>query len=159
MVRKYQNTIQNTYRVASAADASGSLQTALSKLTRREAFAPTPGNSRARVTSDRGLTFKPPLSDRSPSRQLVHFVQNTQPYATLVRRLRHRHWGAELGFLLGSLLRAELDWPPNPSEAKYRLTHLQSPIDRRAYDPVSRPMWRIVRFSRGTTNRVISVGS
>jgi len=32
MVRKYQNTIQNTYRVASAADASGSLQTALSKV-------------------------------------------------------------------------------------------------------------------------------
>ena len=31
----------------------------LSKLMRREAFAPTPGNSRARVTSDRDLTFLP----------------------------------------------------------------------------------------------------
>src|SRR6185369_16864421 len=41
---------------ASAANASGSLQTALSKVT-RWGPSPRPGNSRARATSDRGLTF------------------------------------------------------------------------------------------------------
>jgi hypothetical protein len=38
MVRKYRNTIQNPYGDASAASASGPLQTALSELTRRSAF-------------------------------------------------------------------------------------------------------------------------
>src|SRR5215472_15291211 len=57
MVRKYRNTIQNPYAVASAANASGSLQTALSKVTRHSAIAHTRSVYR-RVTSDRDLTFR-----------------------------------------------------------------------------------------------------
>src|ERR1017187_3929552 len=41
MVRKYQNTIKNPYEPASAANASGSLQTALSKLARKSSVTPS----------------------------------------------------------------------------------------------------------------------
>jgi hypothetical protein len=56
MVRKYRNTIQNPYEVASAANARGSLQTSLSKVTLRSKATPRPGQLR-RVTFDRSLTF------------------------------------------------------------------------------------------------------
>src|SRR5438445_5626294 len=53
---RHQLTIQIPYDAASAASASGFLQTALSKVTRPSAIAHTRGLSR-RVTSDRVLTF------------------------------------------------------------------------------------------------------
>src|SRR4051812_5379595 len=51
---------------ASAANASGSLQTALSKVTRRSAAIQTRGVSR-RVTSDRVLTFPKASTSGSPT--------------------------------------------------------------------------------------------
>ena len=64
-------------RAASAATASGSLETALSKVTRRSAFVRIPGVS-TRVTSDRDLTF------------FVHNYRARTPNAGSTLHLRYR---------------------------------------------------------------------
>src|SRR5215469_15615418 len=81
MVRKYQNTIQNPYTAASAADASGSLQTALSKVTWPRAIHHVSAVLR-RVTSDRGLTFLARESHKSDVHASPMVVKSTLPLSS-----------------------------------------------------------------------------
>src|SRR5438128_1393364 len=81
---RHQLTIQIPYDAASAANASGFLQTALSKVTRPSAIAHTQNLSR-RVTSDRVLTYPGtfrPSGTSTRRRLLVKLVPHIVPCTT-----------------------------------------------------------------------------